>query len=47
MAALFIISISSSSSPLPLSSTRPLLFMPLVPTPPARNISQSHRAGAA
>jgi hypothetical protein len=45
MATFFIIPISSSSFSLPLSSARPLLPMPLVPTPPARTISQSHHAG--
>jgi hypothetical protein len=47
MATTFNIPISSSSSPLPLSSARPLLPMPLVPTPPARIISQSHHTGTA
>jgi hypothetical protein len=47
MATTFKIPIKSSFSPLPLSSARPLLPMPLVPTPPARTTSQSHHAGAA
>jgi hypothetical protein len=47
MATTFNILISSSSSPLPLSSARHLSPMPLVPTPPARTTSQSHQAGTA
>jgi hypothetical protein len=47
MASTFNIPISLPSSSLPLPSARPLLPMPLVPTPPARAISQSHHAGAA
>ena len=39
MATAFKIPISSLSSPLPLSSARPLLPMPLVLTPPARTTS--------
>jgi hypothetical protein len=44
MATAFKIPIKSSPPPLPLSSARPLLPMPLVPTPPARTTSQSHHA---
>jgi hypothetical protein len=47
MAATFKIPTKSSPSSLPLSSARPILPMPLVPTPPARTTSQSHHAGAA
>jgi len=46
MATTFKIPIKSLPSPLPLSSARPLLPMPLVLTPPARTTSQSHHAGA-
>jgi hypothetical protein len=47
MATTFKIPIKSSSSPLPLSSARPLLPMPLVHTPPPRNKYQAHHARAA